>query len=159
LFEGVDARAIIIQCEQYGGTVHLFIRTGHNPGKKIFMTSICIHKRNIDHQGLTGLFLFGSTSCLTFIGVSTRGVPGPTSKLSLRVPSQMGRRETEHEGGEKETGKRGNPRPSCCPAPRSGALAVGGYKRPRERERETLRVVPFPRATNLLVREPWTFLL
>jgi hypothetical protein len=59
-----------------------------------------------------------------------------TSKLSPRVPAQMGRRETEHEGGEKETGKKGNPRPSCCPAPRSGALAVGGYKRPRGRERE-----------------------
>jgi hypothetical protein len=33
-----------------------------------------------------------------------RGVPGPTSKLSPRVPAQMGRRETEHEGG-KKTGK------------------------------------------------------
>jgi hypothetical protein len=28
-----------------------------------------------------------------------RGVPGPTSKLSLCVPAQMGRRETEHKGG------------------------------------------------------------
>src|SRR6187455_139032 len=62
-----------------------------------------------------------------------RVVPGPTSKLSLRVPAQMGRRETEHEGG--KTAK-GNPRPPCCPAPRSGALAVGGYKRSRGRERE-----------------------
>jgi hypothetical protein len=26
------------------------------------------------------------------------GVPGPKSKLSLRVPAQMGRRETEHKG-------------------------------------------------------------
>jgi hypothetical protein len=33
--------------------------------------------------------------------------------------------------------QRGNPWPSCCLAPRSGALAVGGYKRPRGRERET----------------------
>jgi hypothetical protein len=65
-----------------------------------------------------------------------RGVPGPTSKLSPRVPAQMGQREMEHEGGKKETGKRGNPRPSCCLAPRSGALAVGSYKRPRGRERE-----------------------
>jgi hypothetical protein len=88
-----------------------------------------------------------------------RGVPGPTSKLSPRVPAQMGRRETEHEGGGKETGEMGNPRPSCCPAPRSGALAVGGYKRPRGRERETLHVGPSSRAANLLVREPWTFLL
>jgi hypothetical protein len=88
------------------------------------------------------------------------GVPGPTSKLSSRVPAQMGRRETDHEGGKKkETGKRGNSRPLCCPAPRSGALAVGGYKRPRGRERETLRAVPFSRVANPLVREPWTFLL
>jgi hypothetical protein len=59
-----------------------------------------------------------------------RGVPGPTSKLSLRVPVQMGRRETEHKG---ET-IRGTAA-SCCPAPRADALAVGGYKFVRERER------------------------
>jgi hypothetical protein len=34
------------------------------------------------------------------------GVPGPTSKLSLRVPAQMGRRETEHKG-ENSKGNRG----------------------------------------------------
>jgi hypothetical protein len=59
------------------------------------------------------------------------------SKLSPRAPAQMGRRETEHEGGKRRQAKGGNPRPSCCPAPRSGALAVGGYKRPRGRERGT----------------------
>jgi hypothetical protein len=37
-----------------------------------------------------------------------RGVPGPTSKLSLRVPAQMGRRETETQGGKTSEGK---PRP------------------------------------------------
>jgi hypothetical protein len=31
-----------------------------------------------------------------------RGVPGLTSKLSPRVPAQMGRRETEHEGGKRQ---------------------------------------------------------
>jgi hypothetical protein len=35
-----------------------------------------------------------------------RGVPGPTSKLSPRVPTQMGRRETEHERGRREEGGR-----------------------------------------------------
>jgi hypothetical protein len=40
------------------------------------------------------------------VGVSTRGVPVPTSKLSLRVPAQMGRRETEHKGGNNK-GNRG----------------------------------------------------
>jgi hypothetical protein len=28
-----------------------------------------------------------------------RGVPGPTSEMSLRAPAQMGRREAEREGG------------------------------------------------------------
>jgi hypothetical protein len=31
---------------------------------------------------------------------------------------------------------KGNPQPSCCPAPRADALAVGGYKRSRGRERD-----------------------
>jgi hypothetical protein len=73
-----------------------------------------------------------------------RGVPGPTSKLSPRVPAQMGQRETEHGGGEER--ERGNPRPPCCPAPRSGALAVGGYKRPRGgRARDSTRRPVLPR--------------
>jgi hypothetical protein len=54
----------------------------------------------------------------------------------------MGRRETEREGGRsrREIGVRGETRGlRVCPAPRSGALAVGGYKRPRGRERVALR--------------------
>jgi hypothetical protein len=31
-----------------------------------------------------------------------RGVPGPTSKLSLRVAAQMGQREMEHKGEKRE---------------------------------------------------------
>jgi hypothetical protein len=42
----------------------------------------------------------------------------------------MGRRETEHKG---ETIR--GIAASCCPAPREEALAVGGYKRSRGRER------------------------
>jgi hypothetical protein len=59
-----------------------------------------------------------------------RGVAGPTSKLSLRVPAQMGRREMEHKGKT----VRGYVA-SCCPVPSADALAVGGYKRSRGRER------------------------
>jgi hypothetical protein len=33
LFKGIDVRAITIQCEQNGGTVHLFIGTGRSPVK------------------------------------------------------------------------------------------------------------------------------
>jgi hypothetical protein len=70
-----------------------------------------------------------------------RGVPGPTSKLSLRVPAQMGRRETEHKVGKTAKGK---PRPSCCPALRADALVVRGYKRSRGRERESESLVHRP---------------
>jgi hypothetical protein len=83
------------------------------------------------------------------------GVPGPMSKLSPRAPAQMGRRETDCEGGERsrrETGIKGETRGlRVCPAPRSGVLAVGGYKRPRGREREAYARRPvLPRAANPL---------
>jgi hypothetical protein len=56
------------------------------------------------------------------------GVPGPTSKLSLRAPAQMGWRETEHKGGKLRL--RVIPRQSGCACSR-------GYKRSRGRERES----------------------
>jgi hypothetical protein len=56
----------------------------------------------------------------------------------------MGRRETEHKG---ET-IRGIVA-SCCPAPRADALAVGGYKGSRGREREPVRQPVLPRGHHL----------
>jgi hypothetical protein len=81
----------------------------------------------------------------------TRGVTGPTSKLSPRAPAQMGRRETEREGGKKPEGDRrkGETRGlRVCPAPRSG------YKRPRGRERAAyVSAVPsFPARPTLCKR-------
>jgi hypothetical protein len=45
---------------------------------------------------------------------------------------------------------------SCCPAPKADALAVGGYKRSRGREREgvRLRVSPFSHATTFSYEGP-----
>jgi hypothetical protein len=74
----------------------------------------------------------------------------------------MGRRETEREGGRnrRETGVKGETHDlRVCPAPRSGALAVGGYKRPRGREREAYARRPIPPRGQPCVRGPWTFLL
>jgi hypothetical protein len=45
-------------------------------------------------------------SSLDLSAFRPRGVPGPTSKLSSRAPAQMGRRETEHEGGKLEGDRR-----------------------------------------------------
>jgi hypothetical protein len=58
-----------------------------------------------------------------------------------------------------ENRQRGNPRPSCCPALRSGALAVRGLQAFAWERARDLGVGPFSRAANPLVREPWTFLL
>jgi hypothetical protein len=49
--------------------------------------------------------------------------------------------------------KKGN-HGSCCPAPRADALAVGGYKRSRGRERERLSVSPFSRAATFPYEGP-----
>jgi hypothetical protein len=45
----------------------------------------------------------GPTTCRRF---NPGGVPGPTSKLFPRAPAQMGRRETEREGGKPEGDRR-----------------------------------------------------
>jgi hypothetical protein len=58
-----------------------------------------------------------------------RGVPGPTSKLSLRVPAQMGWREMEHKGG------KGEPRLVLSCAQGGCACSRGLQVFARERER------------------------
>jgi hypothetical protein len=49
------------------GTVHLFIGTGRSSDKNTFVTLTYTHNPNTKHQGLTSLFLFGSTSFFTFV--------------------------------------------------------------------------------------------
>jgi hypothetical protein len=115
------------------------------------------------HLELDGKLFVNTQQAPTWRANCRRFDPGGSldRRINCRRVSQPrwvgARQSTKGEKG--ETGKRGNPRPSCCPAPRSGALAVGGYKRPRGRERGTLRVAPSSRVANLSVREPWTFLL
>jgi hypothetical protein len=73
------------------------------------------------------------------------GVSNPGGSLDRRVncrrvpqPKWVGARRSAKGGrSRRETGVKGETRGlRVCPAPRSGALAVGGYKRPRGRERE-----------------------
>jgi hypothetical protein len=83
------------------------------------------------------------------------------SKLSPRVPAQMGRREAKHEGGKKQA--KGKPAAFVLPCAQVGCacsrgLQVSAWERERERAR-ALCAGPSSRAANLLVREPWTFLL
>jgi hypothetical protein len=68
----------------------------------------------------------------------------PRGSLDRRVncrrvsqPRWVGARQST-EGGKQGDRRKGETRGlRVCPAPRSGALAVGGYKRPRGRERES----------------------
>jgi hypothetical protein len=71
----------------------------------------------------------------------------PGGSLDRRVncrrvpqPRWVGARQSTKGG--KGDRRKGNLQPSCCPAPRSVALAVGGYKRPRGRERGTETYAP-----------------
>jgi hypothetical protein len=50
------------QREQYGGTVHLFIGTGHNPYKITFMPFTFDNNSIIIYRGLNSLFIFKSVS-------------------------------------------------------------------------------------------------
>ena len=69
----------------------------------------------------------------------------------------MGRREAEHEGGKKQA--KGKPAAFVLPCAQVGCACSRGLQASAwERERD-LCAVPFSRAANLLVREPWTFLL
>jgi hypothetical protein len=55
-----NTRANTRQPEQYGGTVHLFIGTGHSPVKITFMSLMTSYNHDTNHHGLIGLFLFKS---------------------------------------------------------------------------------------------------
>jgi hypothetical protein len=81
--------------------------------------------------------------------VNCRRVPQPRW-VGARWSAKGGRRP---EGDGRERWKSRGLR--VCPAPRSGALAVGGYKRPRERERAASRERlsrPFPARPTLCKR-------
>jgi hypothetical protein len=90
------------------------------------------------HLELNGKLFVNTQSAPTWRANCRRFDPGGSLdrrvKLSLRVPAQMGWRETKH-----KVGKRG----SCCPAP-GGCACSRGYKRLRERESEPARRFVLP---------------
>jgi hypothetical protein len=89
------------------------------------------------HLELDGKLFVNTQQAPTWRANCRRFDPGGSldRRVNCRCVSQPrwvgGRRNTK--GGKNSKGK---PRPSCCPAPRADALAVGGYKRSRGRESE-----------------------
>jgi hypothetical protein len=80
----------------------------------------------------------GPSLCCRLSTFRPRGVLGPTSKLSLRAPAQMGRRETEHKEGENRDFVL-----SCA----QGGCACSRGLQASARERESLSVSPSSRAS------------
>jgi hypothetical protein len=66
------AGVMTMQLEQYRGTVHLFIGTGHNSDEITSMSLINNYDHNIDYQGLYSLFLFKSVSSFAFNMIPSR---------------------------------------------------------------------------------------
>jgi hypothetical protein len=69
----------------------------------VFTSVIYVVDNLVQGHLIIQLIIYISFSLL--VGVSNPGVPGPTSKLSPRAPAQMGRRETEREGGREAGGR------------------------------------------------------
>jgi hypothetical protein len=98
------------------------------------------------HLELDGKLFVNTQQAPTWRANCRRFDPG--GSLNRRVncrrvsqPRWVGTRRSTKGGRNRQ---RGNPRPSCCPAPRSGALAVGGLQA-SVRERETVRQPVLPR--------------
>jgi hypothetical protein len=129
--------------------------TEHRPGLERLLKTT--------HLELDGKLFVNTQQAPTWRANCRRFDPGGSldRRVNCRCVSQPrwvgARRNTRGENS------KGKPRPSCCPAPRADALAVGGYKRSRgrEREREGASLVRWPVLPrgHLLVREPWTFVL
>jgi hypothetical protein len=115
--------------------------------RKYFKSPYHGHLKFLYHNS-TKLFTRWLVSCRRF---DPGGSLDRRVNLSLRVPAQMGWRETEHKGGN-----------AARVAPRHGGCACcRGYKcsreRERERESEPVRQLLLPRDPPAW--RPWTFLL
>jgi hypothetical protein len=89
LMRGKNTNSGFIKCTRYPLIIIL-----HTPYYLLHLFSLLIYVRS-QRLNFTCFTNFGGSCMSSF---RPQGVPGPTSKLSLRVPAQMGRRETEHKG-------------------------------------------------------------
>jgi hypothetical protein len=103
------------------------------------------------HLELDGKLFVNTQQAPTWRANYRRFDPGGSldRRVNCRCVSQprwVGARRRHKEGNSK-----GKPAASCCPAPRADALAVGGYKRSRGRERWGALGCPFSRVATSFV--------
>jgi hypothetical protein len=116
------------------------------------------------HLELDGKLFVNTQQAPTWRANCRRFDPGGSldRRVNCRRVSQPrwvgARRSTK--GGKRRQAQKGKPAAFVLPCAQVGCACSRGLQASAwERERETLRVVLFPRAANLLVREPWAFLL
>jgi hypothetical protein len=117
------------------------------------------------HLELDGKLFVNTQQAPTWRANCRRFDPG--GSLDRRVnchcvshPRWVGARRSTKGGGKKQA--KGETRGLCFPAPRADGCACSRGLQASAWERERARALcvgPFSRAANLLVREPWTFLL
>jgi hypothetical protein len=71
-----DARVSTSQSEQYRGTIHLFIGTGHNSVKNTFTSSTTSYNHDTNYHRPIGLFLFKSVQPFVSRHVAMPKLPG-----------------------------------------------------------------------------------
>jgi hypothetical protein len=129
-------------------------KTEHRPGLERLLETT--------HLELDGKLFVNTQQAPTWHANCRRFDPGGSldRRVNCRCVSQprwVGARQ-DTKGGRTV---KGNPRPSCCPAPKADGCTCSrglqAFTWERERERERARALcagPFSRAANLLVREP-----
>jgi hypothetical protein len=71
-----DVQVNTSQCEQYEGTIHLFIGTGRSPVKITFMSLMTSYNHDTNYHGLIDLFLFESVQPFISRHVTMLKLPG-----------------------------------------------------------------------------------
>jgi hypothetical protein len=71
-----DARASTSQCEQYGGTIHLFIGTGRSLYEITFMSFTTSYNHDTNYHGSIGLFIFKSVHPFVSRRIAMSKLPG-----------------------------------------------------------------------------------
>jgi hypothetical protein len=101
------------------------ISSNNSPTKHYMpLCSIFVWSKPASYSFLWPLSMLPSNRVSAF---RDRGVPGPTSEMSLRAPAQMGRREAEREGGRKVAGdgrERGENPAAFVFVPRPGGVRL-----------------------------------
>jgi hypothetical protein len=135
----------VLLCDDLAASLYVFSKKGSYP---FLLTAFTFPSPAQDDQNSPPTLLSAFRD---------RGVPGPTSEMSPRAPAQMGRRETEREGGGSRREREVEiSRPSCLSRAQVGCACSRGLQASTwegsERPRASASPVLFPARPTLCKR-------